>query len=429
MNNHILQHHQEALRAILTLLLVFTDCFFIRTHAQERAHDEKALTIYFRVSDSVIDPTYLGNARSLELLDSLVSVYENGIDSIACVSYASPEGPNPGNIILSQERADAVLAYLASRWPGVTFGPVTAHSGGSDYAGLTDRVLADENIPDKDEVVDLLGQVEVNAPKAMYLIKRLHNRVPYSYIRDNHLPWLRRVKLIIYHSAVTHSPSEEVQEQEDSTVTDIPVVSPETVDVPVVEPVQVPASGKIKKTYFTVKTNLLYDAVTALNVEVEVPVAGRWSVMVEDVFPWWNIGNKYAFQMWEMGAEGRFWFKRWDTNGTKKMRGWFLGAYGMSSKYDFQLDKSLNYQGEYWSAGLSGGYVMPIGKKKRLNLEFSFSVGYLQTDFRHYLPTDDYLKLIRDRYNVGTVSYFGPTKAKISLVVPINFNKKEARYE
>ena len=424
--NHILQLHQAALRAVLTLLLVFTGCFFIRAQEQERVYDEKALTIYFRVNNSVIDPAYLGNTRALEILDSLVAVYGNGIDSIACVSYASPEGPAPLNVILSQERADAVSAYLAKRWPSVTFGPVTAHSGGSDYAGLIDRVLADENIPYKDEVMDLLGQMEVNAPRAMYLIKILHDRVPYSYIRDHHLPWLRRARLIVYHSALL---PEIVQEPMDSVVIDIPEILPETVDVPVVEPLPMPVTAPEKRTYFTVKTNLLYDAITALNVEVEVPVAGRWSIMVEDVFPWWTVGNKYAFQLWEMGAEARFWFKRWDTDGAKKMRGWFLGAYGMSSKYDFQLDKSLNYQGEYWSAGLTGGYVMPIGKKKKLNLEFSLSLGYVQTDFRHYLPTDDYIKLIRDKYNVGTVSYFGPTKAKISLVIPINFNKKEARYE
>ena len=416
LHNHIFQLPQAALSAVLSLLLVFVGCFFIRAQAQTRVSDAQEITIYFRVSNSIIDPAYLGNARSLEILDSLVSIYGNAIDSIACVSYASPEGPNPGNIVLSQDRADAVSAYLATRWPNIQFGPVTAHSAGPDYAGLIDRVLEDENIPYRDEVIDLLGQMEINAPRAMYLIKILHDRVPFSYLREHHLPWLRRANLIIYHST-----PEIVQEQEDTTSVNIPAVLPDTVAVPVVEPVPAPA----RKTYLAIKTNLLYDAVTALNVEMEIPVAGRWSLMVEDVFPWWTIGNKYAFQMWEMGAEARYWFKPWDPEGFQKLRGWFLGAYGMSAKYDFQLDKSLNYQGEYWSAGLSAGYAMPVGRKKRVNLEFSLSVGFLQTDFRHYLPTDDYLKLIRDKYNVGSVSYFGPTKAKISLVIPISFIKKE----
>ena len=184
-----------------------------------------------------------------------------------------------------------------------------------------------------------------------------------------------------------------------------------------------------RNTAVVVKTNLFYDLATVLNVEVEVPIAKRFSVMVEDVFPWWNIGNKYCLQMWEMGAEARFWFKPWEKKSTRKLRGWFVGAYGMSSKYDFQFDTSVNYQGEYWSAGVSGGYALSLGKKKKLSMEFSLAVGFLQTDYRHYLPTDDYLKLIRNPYNVGTVSYFGPTKLKVSLVVPINFGKKEAKHE
>ena len=175
---------------------------------------------------------------------------------------------------------------------------------------------------------------------------------------------------------------------------------------------------------FAVKSNLLFDLATAVNVEVEFPVADRFSLMIEDVFPWWNIGNKYALQMWEVGAEARFWFKPWEKLSTQKMRGWFAGAYGMSARYDFQYDTAINYQGEYWSAGVTGGYVAPLGKKKRLNMEFSISIGYLQADYRHYQPTDDYLKLIRDPYNVGTVRYFGPTKLKVSLIVPINFSRK-----
>lgn len=191
------------------------------------------------------------------------------------------------------------------------------------------------------------------------------------------------------------------------------------------EPLNAPDTVVIRNTAFAVKTNLLYDLVTALNVDVEFPVADRYSILVEDVFPWWTTGNKYAFEMWEMGAEARFWFKPWEERGTQKLRGWFVGAYGMSARYDFQYDTAINYQGKYWSAGVSGGYSAPIGRKKKLRLEISTAVGFMQIDYRHYQPTDDYLKLIRDPYNVGTVSYFGPTKLKVSLVIPINFSRKE----
>ena len=52
-------------------------------------------------------------------------------------------------------------------------------------------------------------------------------------------------------------------------------------------------------------------------------------------------------------------------------------------------------------------------------MEFSVSAGFLRTDYRHYQPDPGYEHLFRDKYNVGTVSWFGPTKLKVSLVIPI----------
>jgi len=85
--------------------------------------------------------------------------------------------------------------------------------------------------------------------------------------------------------------------------------------------------------------------------------------------------------------------------------------------------------GEFVNNGLVGGYVIPLGRKKWGNLEFSLAAGILRTDYRHYLPTESYDKLIRDRYNVGKATYFGPTKAKVSLVIPINIPNRLARKE
>ena len=60
---------------------------------------------------------------------------------------------------------------------------------------------------------------------------------------------------------------------------------------------------------------------------------------------------------------------------------------------------------------------MPIGR--RLNLEFSISAGYASIAYRGYTPSEDYEILWRDPNKVGRLHYFGPTKAQISLVIPI----------
>ena len=76
---------------------------------------------------------------------------------------------------------------------------------------------------------------------------------------------------------------------------------------------------------------------------------------------------------------------------------------------------------------------MPLGKQKKANLEFSLSTGFLEAPYRHYYPTADYTKLIKDPSKNGTFYniFLYPTKAKISLVVPINIthNRKEVNHE
>ena len=173
------------------------------------------------------------------------------------------------------------------------------------------------------------------------------------------------------------------------------------------------------------KSNMLYDALTVLNAEVEVPISRHFSVAVEYLFPWWESGNKYCLQLLELGVEGRYWFRN-NVNKVDRLGGHFLGVYGMSAMYDIQKDYNPAHQGEFWSAGLTYGYAMRVGKQKRISLEFALSVGYLTTDYRNYFPADDYSELYIDKLGYGRLRYFGPTKLKVSLVVPFNigYNKK-----
>ncbi|MBR2378240.1 MAG: DUF3575 domain-containing protein, partial [Bacteroidaceae bacterium] len=74
-------------------------------------------------------------------------------------------------------------------------------------------------------------------------------------------------------------------------------------------------------------------------------------------------------------------------------------------------------QFDFWSVGLSYGYAMPISRY--LNLEFSISGGYANIPYQHYIPTEDWMHLIRDDKKAGTLHYLGLTKLQISLVFPI----------
>lgn len=437
--NYISSVSKMVLKAVLAMLLLVLGSFSLRAQASARDFNEQALKIYFQFDKSAVNGSYMNNASALSALDSLVSASGlESLESVKVVSYSSPEGNYAYNLALSKKRTESINRLLLASYPELQ-GRIELDYKGEAWQDLRKSVESDRNFSEevRSKILAIIdsdqdpGSKEISL-KALPEYKRLYanyfKQFRYAEIRLR----IANSEEVVVPAPEISIPEPNIPEVEvavpamDTIAVETPVVAPVVPVVPELPEVQeIPAPVQPeKKTFFALKTNLLYDAVTALNFEVEVPIAGRWSIMAEDVFPWWHIDNKYAFQMWEMGVEGRFWFKPWDVNGTEKMRGWFVGAYGMSSKYDFQYDRSLNYQGEYWSAGITAGYVMPIGKKKNINLEFSLSAGYLQTDYRHYFPAEDYSVLIRDPYNMGTVSYFGPTKAKVSLIIPINFGKK-----
>jgi hypothetical protein len=146
-----------------------------------------------------------------------------------------------------------------------------------------------------------------------------------------------------------------------------------------------PADEEGLKTILALKTNLLYDALSFANFSVEVPLyKDKLSLLYYHQFPWWTWGmadNEFCMRFLSIGGEARWWFGT-----TDRFNGHFIGAYAMSGIYDFQNDSKICYQGKAWSAGLSYGYAMKLGKSP-LNLEFAVSVGYLTATYRHYSPS------------------------------------------
>ena len=330
--------------------------------------------IYFPYDVSVFSETYLENEKTIAKLDSLLAVHgAESLNSLQIIAQSSPEGAYSYNIKLAMRRAISMRDWLLGRIPGLT-GKIDLKPGVAPW-------------PKSRNAADLV-------------------RLRYAAFR-----LIFPFDIDVAELEIEEEPLELIPEEVFSFDH-----TPLHVDLITV--------NSYKETIFALKTNLLFDAITALNVELEVPIADRWSVLWEDVFPWWETGNKYCFQHWEMGAEGRYWFKPWDVHGTDKLRGFFAGLYGMSAKYDFQYDRSINYQGEYWSVGATAGWTTALGRSKWGNLELSLGLGYANIRYRGYMPADDYSLLIRNPRDGGTLSYFNPTKAKVSLVIPINITRK-----
>lgn len=360
-------------------------------------------TVFYATSEDFIRPSYMGNDASMK---EIIRILRAGnVKSMVLEGSASPEGPAKGNERLAKDRVENLKDYILGMFPEME-GKITVVTKKS-----TTDATDEENYASMRYARILSMEVEEESAKAEE--EDDAENTPSESTED----------VIVSDGSESTDNSAISQDGNDSKTAAETSLIPDTTTQKEKRPLNTVAA---------LKTNLLFDAVTALNFEVEVPIGKRFSVMVEDVFPWWETGNKYCFQVWEMGVEGRFWFKPWKSIGTEKLRGLFVGPYVMSGKYDFQFDKSINYQGEFWSVGLTAGYSLPLGKKKWGNLEFSLSLGYLQSPYRHYLPTDDYVKLIHDPALDGTFYdiFLYPTKAKISLVVPLNFpTRKEVSHD
>ena len=374
----------------------------------------ESFRIYYPINKMTVQKNYLNNAESLEqircfYLDSLQA------DSLVIFSYASPEGPYAFNQKLSQERGKAAREFLLQhlfqgREPaGLT---ISLQPTAENWDGLREEVQIRYHRADSSRVMEILDSPISNEKKKQRL-KALDGGRSWRTIITDIMPHLRYAtwSYVWIYPEVKQEPEPEPE----------PTPEPQPAPTPLPEPIT------DTRTIAAIKTNLLYDAVTWLNLAVEVPIyKDRFSLVYTHQFPWWRGGenrNEYCNRFLSIGGELRWWFRPqprepYDRHVRRdKLMGHYLGLYGMGGKWDFEWKRKFCYQGEFWSAGVSYGYSRPLGK--RLNLELSASLGYGNIPYRNYKPSDDYGILLRNRKKTGTWHYVGPTRLEVSLVWPL----------
>lgn len=421
--------YRRILLSIL-VLIAFSRVGFAQVIIQE---DTVECSIYFHQGKSYFDPVYKDNGKRLKAFVNDVYFRSDdpsmSIKKIVVNSGASPEGPQALNKRLSKERADAIIKYL-KRSTDIDDSMLIVHSPGVDWEGLILLVKASDDIPDKEAVLQMMtseefGDDDIARRKS---IENLNGGTSYRWMYRNLFPSVRHSRASI---AYVSRFKKELILPEGPVIAYSPVfTAPDNASILIPEPPPAPVitvepADTSKPVLFALKTNLLYDAVTALNFAIEIPVGKRFSVLYEHHCPWWlSKDNKYCMQFLSYGGELRWWVaprpkKNPDQEKVRnRLMGHFLGLYGWTGKSDIQIDNRLGcYQFEFCSAGLTYGYAMPIGK--HLNMEFSISAGYAQVPYQHYIPTEDWQILIKDNNKAGTLHYIGPTKAEISLVIPI----------
>lgn len=392
--------------------------------AQNLGTERKDFILHFRFDRSLVDSGYRNNSHMLRALHELLSdsATAAGIDTISIRACSSPDGNGTYNHALARRRAKAMKGYLVWKYPHLNQYSIHTGAGVVEWEALLPLVENFPEMPCREQVINILSSDARTDIKEARL-KAAGNGTAYRYIRRHLLPELRNASVCTVwlkkprFTAVLEGVRKESLEpacRADSLLPDTGVRSAFT-------PPSLLEGRKFYEPFLALKTNLLFDLAMMPNIEVELPIGrhNRYSLNGELVFPWWLFkGDKYCLEILMGGLEGRYWLGNREKH--RLLTGHFLGLYAGGGKYDLQWDRN-GYQGEFFiAAGISYGYSMPVARN--LNLEFSLGIGLLRTGYEHYHARDDYQTLLWQ--NNGRYTWFGPTKAKISLVWMLNKKMK-----
>lgn len=167
---------------------------------------------------------------------------------------------------------------------------------------------------------------------------------------------------------------------------------------------------------FGVGVNALTSLALIPSMQLDAYFSDRFSAIVEGFYSKWSYVPDYKFNISMISPELRF----YPMGKRKAFEGLYVGLYGSYGQYNMRWDSRTGYQNDFISAGLSLGYVLPLGGSG-FYMEAGLSAGYISQWGEKYLYHQG------DNYHVEPYSRtdaFYPTKVKVSFVYRV-FNKKK----
>lgn len=151
----------------------------------------------------------------------------------------------------------------------------------------------------------------------------------------------------------------------------------------------------------SLRANLLRWATLTPDLGLEWHISDRWSLGVGGSWTSWSWNDKERrYALWEVAPEVRYYMG--------KARRGYLGAMFKAGAFNYKFSET-GKQGDLVGGGLTGGYILPVGK--RLALDFSLGLGYLNADYEKYRVIDG----VRVRHGSETRDWWGPVHAGITL--------------
>lgn len=407
----------------IALLFVLVSVFFdlksnhiLDAYEGDSLFSNPKVVLFFRFNQSDLDTAYRTNKKSIARIDSILK--ESVIDSISIISTASIDGDANYNVALSAKRSNAIKSFLKDKYSeAINDHVIAAYNEGEDWSGLLAEVYERKWIPQRQELISLLNDNTIGYNEKKEAIKTMGNGEVYAYLKQ-YVFWKQRnaSSIILWQNRENTRYNTDILS---ATYTDLGSYNAqvEVFDnysdlISLVDTVY-----GVEKPIIAFKTNLLYNAMTALNVAVEVPLGIRYSIGAEWIFPFWKARKSdFTFNLLYGSVDVKYWLG--DRTKKEVMTGWFCDVLGGYGKYDFQLFRKHGAQGTLFSVGIGAGYAHQIAQS--LRLEYALGVGYMRSKYNRYDMAYDTkygdIKVIRCPWTKSTYNWVGPVRAEISLV-------------
>ena len=168
---------------------------------------------------------------------------------------------------------------------------------------------------------------------------------------------------------------------------------------------------------WAVKTNLLYDMTTTMNLGAEVRMSPQWTLDVSANWNPWTFSDNKKWKQLSFQPEARYWF-------CEAFNGHFLGAHLLGGIYnmsnwdtdftflgtDFGKLKDHRYEGWMLGAGIAYGYQWILSK--HWSIEAEIGIGYVYSRYDKYRCAGCGRKTEEGKSH----HFVGPTKAAVNLI-------------
>lgn len=168
---------------------------------------------------------------------------------------------------------------------------------------------------------------------------------------------------------------------------------------------------------WAVKTNLLYDMTTTMNLGAEVRVSPQWTLDVSANWNPWTFSDNKKWKQLVVQPEARYWF-------CEAFNGHFVGAHLLGGIYNMgnwdtgftflgtDFGKLKDYRFEGWMLGVGVAYGYQWMLSKHWSVEAEIGIGYVYSQYDKYDCATCGETYEQDKPH----NYFGPTKAALSLI-------------